>query len=76
MKDPGGLKRDIFTDEERAAVRYARAVTAHASGIRQEDLDDLGRYFNAEQLVELVMTVGTANLTNRFNDGLLTPIDV
>ena len=66
----------MFTAEERAAVWYARAVTAHASGIRQGDLDELGKHFNAEQIVELVMTVGTANLTNRFNDGLLTPIDV
>lgn len=76
LKDPGGLRREAFTEEERAAVRYARMLTAHPSGVRQQDLDELGKYFNAEQIVELTMTVGTANLTNRFNDGLQVPVDV
>jgi alkylhydroperoxidase family enzyme len=76
LKDPGGERRDVFTEEERAAVRYARLATEHASCIRQQDLDELAEHFNAEQIVELVLTVGTANLTNRFNDGLRVPIDV
>ena len=76
LKDPGGDRRDVFTEEERAAVRYARLLTAHPSGVRQRDLDELGKYFNAEQIIELTMSVVTANLTNRFNDGLRTPVDV
>src|SRR5690349_20997002 len=76
LKDPGALRRDVFTSEERAAVQYARTLTAHASGVRQQDLDELGKFFNAEQIVELTMIVGTANLTNRFNDGLQVPVDV
>ena len=51
-------------------------MTAHPGGVQQADLDDLGKYFNAEQIVELVLVVATANLTNRVNDGLRTPIDV
>jgi len=76
LKDPGGVRREVFTPEERAAVRYARLLTKHPSGVRQEDLDELGKYFNAEQIVELTLTIGTANLTNRFNDGLRVPVDV
>lgn len=76
LKDPGGLRRDVFTEEERAAARYAQLLTAGPSAVRQRDLDELGKYFNAEQIVELTMIVGTANLTNRFNDGLQVPVDV
>ena len=66
----------MFTAEERAAVQFARQVTAHGSGIQQSDLDELGKFFNAEQIIELVLATATANLTNRFNDGLRTAIDV
>ena len=76
LKEPGGDRRDVFTEQERAAVRFARQLTAHGSGIQQSDLDELGKFFSAEQIVELVLTAATANLTNRFNDGLRTPIDV
>jgi uncharacterized peroxidase-related enzyme len=76
LKDPGGIWRDSFTEEERAAARYAQLLTADPSAVRQQDLDELGKYFNAEQIVELTMIVGTANLTNRFNDGLQVPVDV
>ncbi|HZS51592.1 MAG TPA: hypothetical protein VFA54_12065 [Bryobacterales bacterium] len=76
LKDPGGVQREVFTAEERAAVRYARLLTKHPSGVRQEDLDELGKHFNAEQIVELTLVIGAANLTNRFNDGLRVPVDV
>ena len=76
LKEPGGDRRDVFTVEERAAVQFARQVTAHSSGVQQCDLDELGKFFNAEQIIELVLTTATANLTNRFNDGLRTAIDV
>jgi alkylhydroperoxidase family enzyme len=72
LKDPGGVQREVFTAEERAAVLYARLLTKHPSGVRQEDLDELGKHFNAE----LILVIGTANLTNRFNDGLRVPVDV
>ncbi len=57
-------------------MQFARQVTAHSSGIQQSDLDEIGKFFNAEQIIELVLTTATANLTNRFNDGLRTAIDV
>jgi alkylhydroperoxidase family enzyme len=76
LRTPGGDQGSLFTEEERAAIRYARQLTAFPSGVTQADLGDLARYFSAEQIVELTMTIGTANLTNRFNDGLLVPVDV
>lgn len=39
-----------------------------------EDLEVLSRHLDAEQIVELVATIATANWTNRINDGLRTPI--
>jgi alkylhydroperoxidase family enzyme len=37
-------------------------------------LDELGVHLWAEEAFELVVAIATANWTNRFNDGLGTPL--
>ena len=76
MKEPGGDRRDVFNEQERAALRFTRLLSSHSSNVQQSDLDELGQQFSAEQIIELVFTIATASLTNRINDGLRTPIDV
>lgn len=76
LKEPGGSSRDIFTEEERAALQYAEKLTAWPAAIQPSDIDHLEKFFNAEQIEELVLAVATANLTNRFNEGMKTPVDV
>lgn len=65
-----------MSEDEQAAVRFAEKLTAWPGSIAQADLDALGKHLNAEQIAELVLTVATANLTNRFNEGMRTPVDV
>lgn len=76
LKEPSGSSRGIFSDEERAAIQFAEKLTGWPASVHQADLDGLGKYFDAEQITELVFTIATANLTNRFNEGLQTPVDV
>ncbi len=76
LKEPGGSSRDIFTEEERAALQYAEKLTAWPAAIQPSDIDALSKFFNVEQIEELVLAVATANLTNRFNEGMKTPVDV
>lgn len=75
LKEPGGSSRGVFRDEERAAIKFAESLTAWPASIQPSDLNELSRYFNVEQIAELVLTVATANLTNRFNEGMKTPVD-
>jgi uncharacterized peroxidase-related enzyme len=76
LKEPGGSSRDIFTEEERAAIQFAEQLTAWPAAIQPADLETLGKFFNIEQIEELVLTIATANLTNRFNEGMKVPVDV
>jgi alkylhydroperoxidase family enzyme len=76
LKDPGGARRDVFSDEERAAIQFTERLTGWPGSVQESDLDALGKHFNKEQIVELVLTIATANLTNRFNEGMRTPVDV
>jgi len=76
LKEPGGVNRDIFTEEERTALQFAEQLTAWPAAIQPADLDTLAKFFNLEQIEELVLAIATANLTNRFNEGMKTPVDV
>ena len=76
LKEPGGSSREIFTEEERAAIQFAEQLTAWPAAIQPADLETLGKFFNVEQIEELVLAIATANLTNRFNEGMKTPVDV
>ena len=55
-------------------LRFATLLTAHPGSVQRRDLDDLDAYLSEEEVVELVMVIATANWTNRFNDGLQTPL--
>lgn len=55
-------------------LRFATLLTSHPGGVEQRDLDELGGQLSAEEALELVVVIATANWTNRFNDGLHTPL--
>jgi uncharacterized peroxidase-related enzyme len=76
LKEPHGSSSEIFTEEERAALQYAEKLTAWPAAIQPAEIDALGKHFNVEQIEEIVLAVATANLTNRFNEGMKTPVDV
>ena len=53
-----------------------KKLTGYPGGIDEQDVEALGKHFDKEQIVELVVTAATANFTNRINEGLKTPVDV
>lgn len=55
-------------------LRFTELLTSRPGNVDQSDLDELGRHLSAEQLIELVLAIATANWTNRVNDGLRTPL--
>ena len=64
----------LFTPVEKLVLKYAEELTKTAKssdGLVQE----LKKHLSEEQLIELNLTVGTANLTNRFNMSFMTDMD-
>jgi alkylhydroperoxidase family enzyme len=55
-------------------LRFATLLTSYPGSVEQRDLDDLGAQLSQEEVLELVAVIATANWTNRFNDGLQTPL--
>ncbi|MBZ5660894.1 MAG: carboxymuconolactone decarboxylase family protein [Acidobacteriia bacterium] len=60
----------LFDEKEKATILYADRVTRGAAGIRSQELQELSKYYDEGQIVELTMVVCMANFTNRFNDAL------
>jgi uncharacterized peroxidase-related enzyme len=69
-------RSSVFDAQEKAVILYAERVTRGASAMRPPALDELKKYFNDDQIVELTLATCLANFTNRFNDALLNRPDI
>jgi uncharacterized peroxidase-related enzyme len=58
----------VFSEQEKAAIRYARELTQDAAA--DDSRTTLQEHFADEQIVEITLVVAMANFTNRFNNGL------
>jgi alkylhydroperoxidase family enzyme len=63
-----------FSPVEKLVLKYAEELTRTAK-TSEPLIQDLKKHLSEEQLVELNLTVGTANLTNRFNMSFMTDLD-
>jgi uncharacterized peroxidase-related enzyme len=59
---------DVFSEAERAAIRYARELTR--TGDAMATRAALSPHFPDEQIAEMTLVVCAANFTNRFNNAL------
>ena len=60
----------LYTDDERAAIAYADAVTTDPHTVTREQVDDLRRRFGADGVVELTYQIGVENMRARMNSAL------
>jgi len=60
----GDLTR--FSESEQVGLRFAEKLTRTPASIVDEDIAELKKFFREEQIVDLHLLVGLANLTNRF----------
>lgn len=65
---------DQFSPVERVVVAYARRLTT-GDAIDDDLYAELRRHFTLHQLMELCLTIGVANVVNRFHATFHTPLD-
>jgi alkylhydroperoxidase family enzyme len=75
FKDLSFFQRsEAFDEKDKATLHFVQLVTRAPSAVRENKLEELRKYYNEKQIVELTLLICTANFTNRFNDALqLTP---
>ncbi len=60
----------LFTDDERAAIRYADAITTNPHDITDEQVDDLRARFGDAGVVELTYQIAVENMRSRMYSAL------
>ena len=59
-----------YTDDERAAIAYANAMTTDPHTITDEQVDDLARRFGDDGVIELTYQIGVENMRARMYSAL------
>ena len=66
---------DLFSPAERAALRLAIAGATVPNGATGEHFDELGKYFDEAQIVEIVASIALFGYLNRWNDTMGTQLE-
>lgn len=62
--------REMFTERELAALRFAEIMTTSARDVNEELWDELQAHFDDGEIVELSSVIGLFNFFNRYADAL------
>ena len=65
----------VFAAPEQVALRYAEKLTRRPDGASDADFSELKKHFSDEQIVDLHMLIGLANLTNRITGPLALEVE-
>ena len=66
---------DLFSAEERAALRLAHHAALVPNQATDEDFEDARRYFDDDEIVEIVAIVALFGFLNRWNDTMATDLE-
>jgi AhpD family alkylhydroperoxidase len=65
----------LFTAREKAALRYAEAITRPEPGVSESLLSDLRAHFSDQEIVELAGLIAFQNMSSKFNAALGVPAE-
>ena len=65
----------LFSDAERAALRVARGAGLTPNAVTDQDMAELRRHFDDEQVVEIVAVIANFGFLNRWNDTMATELE-
>jgi alkylhydroperoxidase family enzyme len=68
------LPDGVYSEQEAAIVRYAQRSTKMLS-IDNTTYQALAKHFSVQQIIEICLNVGLAQITNRFNATFLSDVD-
>ena len=66
---------DLFSEQERAALRFALAAGSTPNQVRPEHHENLKQFFTKGQVVEIVATISIFGFLNRWNDSMATELE-
>jgi AhpD family alkylhydroperoxidase len=68
-------RSDRFTQGERVALRFARDASLVPNEVTSTHFEELRRYWDEGQIVEILAVVGLFGFLNRWNDTMATDLE-
>jgi uncharacterized peroxidase-related enzyme len=65
----------LFTDAERAALRFARDASVLPNGVTREHFDELREHWDEGEIVEILAVISIFGFLNRWNDSMATELE-
>lgn len=66
---------DLFSDKEKAALRFALAAGSTPNQVTPQHHEALNQHFTEAQVVEIVATIAVFGFLNRWNDSMATTLE-
>jgi len=66
---------DLFSEQERAALKFAMAAGSTPNQVTAEHHKKLADFFTESQIIEIVSTVAIFGFLNRWNDSMATELE-
>lgn len=66
---------DLYDDAERAALRFARDASLVPNAVTPAHFEELRRFWDEGQIVEILTVVGIFGFLNRWNDTMATELE-
>lgn len=71
----GHPESDALSQRERAAVRFAQAMTIDAGDVPDEIVAEFAQQFTPQERVEIVIVASAMGMLNKINDALRVPLE-
>ena len=68
-------RSDLFSEAEKAALLVAQGAGATPNMVSDDDMENLKKHFDEDQIVEIVGVICLFGWLNRFNDTMATDIE-
>ncbi|WIF95908.1 carboxymuconolactone decarboxylase family protein [Caminicella sporogenes] len=61
---------EMFTEKELVALEFAEVMTVDSNKVSDELYNDMKKYFDDGEIIEIACVVGIFNYFNKFNNAL------
>lgn len=65
----------LFTEAERAAMRFAQKAASVPNAVEDADIPELSRWYDYDEITEILAVVAMFGFLNRWNDSLGTTLE-
>src|SRR3989304_2052196 len=66
---------ELYTDAERAALRFARDASVVPNEVTPGHFEELRRHWDEGEIVEILAVIGLFGFLNRWNDSMATDLE-